>query len=121
MAFPQSKFAYADIARPQAWGCCDRCGFRYLRSELVWQYDFRGRSLANLRILVCRRTCLDAPQPQLKTIVVGPDPIPVRDPRPGFAASQMGPTPTFSVLELLDDGVASGSQDFNSDFSGDFS
>lgn len=103
MSFPQSRFAYADMSKPEAWGVCDRCGFRYLRKELVWQFDFRGLSLENLRILVCTRTCLDVPQPQLKPIIVGPDPIPVKDPRPGFAATQMGTTPVFSPLELVDD------------------
>lgn len=103
MSFPQSRFAYADMSKPEAWGVCDRCNFRYRRKDLVWQFDYRGLSLENLRILVCTRTCLDVANPQLKPIIVGPDPIPVKDPRPGFAATQMGTTPVFSPLELVDD------------------
>lgn len=38
--------------------------------------------LQNLRILVCTQTCLDVPQPQLRTIILPPDPVPVSNPRP---------------------------------------
>ena len=58
-----------------------------MHSELRFQFDWRGNAIQNLRILVCRR-CEDVPQPQLRPIMVGPDPYPVRDPRPGFAAQQ---------------------------------
>ena len=92
MAFPQSAHAWADIRRPSPWGCCDRCGFRYMHSTLRWQFDWRGNAMQNLRILVDHR-CEDEPQPQLRPIIVGPDPYPVRDPRPGFAAQQQGPVP----------------------------
>jgi|SRR6185312_9084041 hypothetical protein len=88
MGFPQSSRAYADMQRPEAWGCCDRCGFRYLHRELNWQFDWRGNQLQNLRILVCR-PCTDLPQEQLRPIIIGPDPVPIRDPRPGYAATQM--------------------------------
>lgn len=90
------------MAQPEPWGTCDRCNFRYLRRDLVWQFDWRGTSLANLRILVCTQTCLDVPQEQERAILVGPDPIPVRDPRPGWQASQQGYTSAPDILELLD-------------------
>jgi hypothetical protein len=102
LGLAQSTRAYADMDKPLAWGTCDRCGFRYLRNSLVRQFDWRGNQIANLRILVCTATCLDIPQPQLRPIIVGPDPIPILDPRPGFQASQQGITPVFSVLELID-------------------
>ena len=92
MGFPQSAHAYADMRRPEPWFCCDRCGFRWNYSRARWQFDWRGNAMQNLRILVCRR-CEDEPQPQLRPIIVGPDPYPVRDPRPGFAAQQQGPVP----------------------------
>jgi hypothetical protein len=103
VSFPQSKYAVADMSRPLAWGCCDRCGFRYLRKDLIFQWDWRGNQLQNLRILVCTRTCVDVPFQQNRPIIIGPDPVPIKDPRPGFAASQQGYTPSFSVLEILDD------------------
>jgi hypothetical protein len=38
--------------------------------------DYRGRNLQNLRILVCE-PCYDTPQPQLRPIVLPPDPLPI--------------------------------------------
>ena len=98
MAFPQSKYAYADIAKPSPWFCCDRCGFRKMKNDAAFQWDFRGLALKNLRLLVCP-VCLDNPQPQLKPIIIGPDPIPVKDPRPGFAATQMGVTVPLDLID----------------------
>ena len=101
--FPQSSRAYADMQKPSAWATCDRCGCRYLRKDLVFQMDWRGNQVSNLRILVCTATCNDVPQPQLRPILIGPDPVPVKDPRPGFQATQQGYTPVFTPLELVSD------------------
>jgi hypothetical protein len=76
--------AYASIAgrartsasNPQAHAICDRCGFRYNHVDLSWQYDWRGASMQNTRILVCG-TCMDTPQDQLRAIVVPADPTPI--------------------------------------------
>ena len=65
---------------PQAAGQCDRCGFLYTHSTLNWQYDWRGSTMQNLRLLVCRN-CLDEPQAQLRAIVVPADPMPIQNPR----------------------------------------
>lgn len=72
--------ASANPSSPRAFAVCDRCGIWYNHHELTWQYDFRGKTLQNLRILVCE-TCLDEPQPQLKPRVIPPDPLPVKDAR----------------------------------------
>ena len=80
--------AYASIAgrartspsNPQAHAICDRCGFRYNRVDLNWQYDWRGATMQNVRILVCN-TCMDTPQEQLRAIVVPADPVPIDQPR----------------------------------------
>ena len=90
------------MEKPFPWAYCDRCGMRYLHQDLEYQFDFRGNKLANLRILVCRRTCIDVPQDQLRVVVIGPDPIPVVNARPGFQATQQGYTPIFSILEIVD-------------------
>jgi len=37
--------------------------------------------LVNLRLLVCPE-CLDVPQPQLRTIIIPADPLPIPNPRP---------------------------------------
>lgn len=102
MGFPQSTYAYADMEHPEAFAFCDRCGFRYLRKNLVSQMDWRGTALADLHILVCVRTCLDVANEQERTILVGPDPIPVKNPRPGFQATQEGYTVAADILELVD-------------------
>ena len=80
MAYPHGR-ARVDARSPRAFAVCDRCGFLYNHKDLHWQYDFRGRSLANLRILVCD-TCEDTPQPQLKPRIIPPDPMPIMNARP---------------------------------------
>lgn len=72
--------ARTSSTNPQAHAICDRCGFRYNRVNLNWQYDWRGASLQNVRILVCN-TCMDTPQEQLRAIVVPADPVPIDQPR----------------------------------------
>src|SRR6266699_3735482 len=66
---------------PRAHAICDRCGFRFNHDQLSWQYQWAGPKLQNLRLLVCKR-CLDVPQEQLRTVVLPPDPVSIRDPRP---------------------------------------
>lgn len=72
--------ARTNARSPQAHAICDRCGFRYNHVDLRWQYDWRGASLANIRLLVCN-TCYDDPQEQLRAIVVPADPVPIVNPR----------------------------------------
>lgn len=66
---------------PRPLAVCDRCNFTWNHDRLTWQYQWSGVKLQNLRLLVCP-TCLDTPQPQLKTIVIPPDPLPVLNARP---------------------------------------
>jgi hypothetical protein len=72
--------ARTDVNNPRAFAVCDRCGQWRNHVDLQWQYDYRGRTLANLRILVCE-TCLDDPQPQLKPRIIPPDPLPIANAR----------------------------------------
>ena len=76
----QAGRARTNARSPQAHAICDRCGFRYNHIDLRWQYDWRGASLANIRILVCE-DCYDNPQQQLRAIVVPADPVPIQNPR----------------------------------------
>lgn len=93
--------AYTDPTAPECPATCDRCGYRWMHSDLKFQYDYRGNVLQNLKLLVCPR-CYDDPQDQLRPIIVPPDPIPIKDPRPGFYASQEGPPPApQSVVEII--------------------
>jgi hypothetical protein len=67
---------------PRATAICQRCGFMYNLDQLQWQWDWQqGPRLFNLRIQVCR-TCLDVPQESGRTIVLPPDPMPVKYPLP---------------------------------------
>lgn len=76
----QAGRARTSSTNPQAHAICDRCGFRYNHINLRWQFDWRGAALQNLRLLVCN-TCYDAPQEQLRAIVVPADPMPIVQPR----------------------------------------
>lgn len=71
---------------PRAQAVCDRCGMWYSHYTLVWQYEWSATRLYNKRLLVCTRTCLDRPQPQLQARILPPDPVPIRDPRPEWFA-----------------------------------
>ncbi len=72
--------ARVDRSNPQAFAVCDRCGRWYNHIELQWQFDYRGKNLANLRILVCDN-CLDVPQQQLRPKILTPDPVAIPNPR----------------------------------------
>lgn len=104
MPLPNNLRSPVDPAAPEPYGICDRCSFRYHHSHLRWQFDWRGNALINLQILVCRE-CEDEPQENgRRPVILPPDPVPVKDPRPGFYAQQMGPPPPVqSVQQLVDD------------------
>lgn len=70
---------------PQAQGTCDRCGIHYLLKNLIPQSQWAGINLIDQRIFVCE-TCLDVPQDQLRAIILPPDPVPVKNPRPDHLA-----------------------------------
>ncbi len=76
----RSGRARTSTTNPQAHAICDRCGARVNHVDLQWQFDWQGVALTNQRILVCRR-CLDAPQQQLRAIVLPADPVPIGNPR----------------------------------------
>lgn len=88
---------------PTAIGVCDRDGFQYNHSDLQWQFEWRGAELVNIGILVCP-ACLDVPAQWLRPIVLGPDPIPIRNPRPELDATvqEMGPVPAPIVFQAVD-------------------
>lgn len=87
--------AYVSRSNLQAWGCCDRCNFWYLRSELQWQFEWDAMQLYNKRLLVCTRTCLDVPFQHNRAIIVPPDPVPVMNPRPDLYQLQQDATTTL--------------------------
>lgn len=91
MAWRYSGRAKTNATAPEAYASCDRCGLWYQHRDLIWQFDFRGPRLQNLRILVCTRTCADIPQDQLRPISLPPDPTPIFNARPEpFATDNQG-------------------------------
>lgn len=68
--------ARTSAKKPQAHAICDRCNFRYNFVDLIAQMEWRGPTLQNIRILVCRR-CLDIPQEQNRSINLPSDPEPI--------------------------------------------
>lgn len=106
MTLPSNAHAPISIHRPEPTGCCDRCGFLYPLASLAWQYEWAGPRMFNRKIRVCPRD-LDVPQENgRRTIIIGPDPKPLKDPRPTFWASQsaQGSTTTTGPTQFaLDD------------------
>lgn len=81
MSYRPHGHAAVDPRSPRAWATCDRCGGNYNLENLAFQFDYRGQTLQNTNLMVCDR-CEDVPQPQLKPLVLPPDPIPVQNARP---------------------------------------
>lgn len=73
--------APADPNNPRARAMCERCSQIVFHDQLLKQMEFRGNKLMWTGIFVCSR-CIDQPQPQDRTVLLRPDPEPVRDPRP---------------------------------------
>jgi hypothetical protein len=91
-------FARTRASDPAASAICDRCGLKYNLSDLSPQWEYGGKGLINTGLLVCRRTCLDVPWDQLRALILPPDPVPHRNPRPDVLATPPGmvgaPPPT---------------------------
>lgn len=89
MAWHPTGRARVSASNPSAFAICDRCGLQYNRQDLVYQFQWQGFGLQNLNVLVCTATCLDIPQPQLRAILLPPDPVPIDDPRPERYAQEV--------------------------------
>ena len=83
--------ARVDPQNPEAFAVCDRCGFRRNHVDLTWQYQYRGNALTNIRVLVCADKCLDVPHEFERPIILPPDPLPIKDPRPELAQQAVPP------------------------------
>jgi hypothetical protein len=78
---PHPRRTSTDPTSPRGWGTCDRSGFIDNLEKLQWQYEWAGTQLINKRVLVTS-DMLDTPQRQLGTIILPPDPLPLRNARP---------------------------------------
>ena len=91
MSRPQSRFVSVNATNPEAAAQCDRCGFWYQRSKLMWQVYWAGTQLYNNGVLVCE-DCMDRPNEQLRTIILPPDPPPDINARtPNYAYQEQTP------------------------------
>lgn len=88
MSRRQSKYTVVDATDPQGAAQCDRCSRWWNANQLTWQYAWGGVQLYNIRVLVCP-LCYDIPNEQLRTIILPPDPLPLKNPRvPYFAYNE---------------------------------
>lgn len=104
MAYAHDTHCPTDSSAPEPVGFCDRCNGKYRLADLLWQFQWSGPALTNTFLRVCM-TCHDVPNEQGRVIVIGPDPTPLKDPRPGFqqaeeAAAGVPPIPPY----VLDSG-----------------
>jgi hypothetical protein len=75
----QPKFS---VKSPQGLAICDGCGFMVQHTELRQKQDYRGGSTpVGLSLRVCA-SCDDVPQPYFSRLLLRPDPVPLRNPRP---------------------------------------
>jgi hypothetical protein len=72
----RSGRARTSAKSPIPFAVCMRCGIWYNRTDLNFQFEWRGASLQNTYILVCR-PCTDIPQEQNRAITLPADPTPI--------------------------------------------
>lgn len=75
----QPKF---DAKDPRGIAICDGCGFLVQHNHLREKKDYRGGTTpVGLSLMVCA-SCDDVPQPYYRRLLLKPDPVPLRNPRP---------------------------------------
>lgn len=85
-----SGHAQTSATQPAGFGVCDRCGFWWNRKSLLNQTQWRGNQVLPIYVWCCPR-CLDQLQPQLRPVILPPDPVPLVNPRnENFAADNVG-------------------------------
>lgn len=67
---------------PKGIAICDGCGFLVQHSHLREKKDYRGGTTpVGLSLMVCA-SCDDVPQPYYRRLLLKPDPVPLKNPRP---------------------------------------
>jgi hypothetical protein len=77
---PHPKLSRTDPTSPRAWATSDRSGFIGNQENLIWQTEWQGTRIVNLRFLVYSNE-FDQPQRQLGTIILPPDPVSIMNAR----------------------------------------
>jgi hypothetical protein len=103
MTIAHSPYAPFNLAHPADVGICDRCGFLYPLSKLVEQRAWAGTVTVGLGIRVCPRDLDDLQENGRRTIVIGPDPRPLKNPRVPSWAQQAAPSlaPQFVLEDVV--------------------
>lgn len=104
MPLPSNLRSPVSITKPEPVGICDRSGFMYRLSDMVWQWQWNATTLYNQRILVGPDQ-VDRPSEFLRTPKFGPEPAPLPNARPTHYATQNlgGEPPLNTVQEILPD------------------
>jgi hypothetical protein len=77
-----------DNKSPRGLAICDGCGFMVQHTQLREKKDYRGGSVpVGLSLQVCA-SCDDVPQPYYRRLLLKPDPVPLKNPRPDSQDAQ---------------------------------
>jgi len=77
-----------DAKSPHGLAICDGCGFMVQHTELREKKDYRGGTTpVGISLQVCA-SCDDVPQPYYSRLLLRPDPVPLRNPRPDSQDAQ---------------------------------
>lgn len=93
MSLRYPSHAKINPSAPRAIGVCDFCGQQWNLSELAFQYYWFGNDYLSSGFRVCP-PCYDVAAVFNRPIILGPDPIPVIQPRPEQYSVEEGPAPS---------------------------
>ena len=102
--YSHDTYCPTDPSSPKPVGFCDRCNRKFYLDELVWQLQWTAATLSNTYLRVCTKGCLDVPNEQNRVIVIGPDPVPLKDPRPGFQVAEEAAQGVPPIPPYVEDG-----------------
>lgn len=103
MTLPHNRKCPVDMMHPRPVGVCDRTGFLVYLDDMDWQYQYTGKALTNLRILVAQEY-LDKPAEFLQPAILGPEPAPILNARPtSYGTQNLGGTNPPTVSQILPD------------------
>lgn len=100
MTSPIGKYVQIDTQNPEALAICQYSGLPCMHKDLVRQMEWRGDGLVWTGLLVNKRFA-DKPNPQGRSPILPPDPIPVDNARPQFIQSMTfsnNPLPLISLI-----------------------
>lgn len=96
---------------PDSVAVCDGCGRWTMHNHLVEKKEFRGGSVpVGTGMFVCG-VCDDVPNPYFSKLVLAPDPVPVRNPRPQNYSTD--PEPMLFVIADYNTTIITGENPMN--------